>query len=185
MIIELAPPFKKKWIKGYLRQSKDGRMRVDLFNSNSDRTTITYARYLMCVKLGYELRNDLEVDHKNGDHSNDNIENLEVLSKEDHRAKSGKENTMRCLFVCPVCGKELYLSPSRVKIRKTCSSSCNMKRTRQSGKHVGAGVKIDKDHAAKEIRKLRKLGYSDYKIAPTLGVSRSTVLNIRKNFKIV
>jgi len=63
MILELQDPFKSLWKKGYLTTDNDGRKRVSLYNSPMDRSGISYARYLMCVKLGYVLNSDFKVDH--------------------------------------------------------------------------------------------------------------------------
>lgn len=87
-IIELQEPFKSNWKKGYLRYSnKDRRGRVDLYNTNSDRTTISYARYLKSVELGYVVPEGYEVDHKDNDKTNDDINNLQILTEEDNRLK--------------------------------------------------------------------------------------------------
>ena len=90
MVINLEEPYSSLYRKGYLRIPKDGRKMVDLFNSSEDRTTISYARYLMCVNLGYILSKDYEVDHIDRDKNNDDISNLQVLSVEEHRRKTQK-----------------------------------------------------------------------------------------------
>ena len=73
MVIELESPYKEIYRKGYLREDKSGRKRLDLINSKRDRTTISYARYLVSVDLGYVLGQDYEVDHIDTDCSNDEI----------------------------------------------------------------------------------------------------------------
>ena len=44
MVFDLEEPFKSLYRKSYLREDKFGRKRVDLFNSEKDRTTIALAR---------------------------------------------------------------------------------------------------------------------------------------------
>lgn len=107
MVITLEYPFSEIYRKGYLRLSKDGRKRVDLFNTDKDRTTISYARYIMCVKAGHVIPSDYEIDHIDGNNSNDDIENLQVLKLEDHRKKNSFEmstgrSSSEC--ICNFCG---------------------------------------------------------------------------------
>lgn len=85
MKIKLDYPFDMEWKHGYLRvDKKTGRKRLDLYNSPSDRSTISYARYLKCVDLGYILTEDYEVDHRDNNCTNDDLDNLNVLTKEEH-----------------------------------------------------------------------------------------------------
>jgi len=136
MRIHLEEPFKSLWKKGYIRLSKiDGRRRVDLVNCDRDRTTISYARYLMSVKIGRFLNDDEEVDHVDKDCSNDSLDNLKILSKEHHRQKTANERKGRLckLCTCPVCGKEFIREVRQIKkgaIPK-CSRSCNGKQSRK------------------------------------------------------
>lgn len=88
MKLELKNPFRDKWRKGYLRKNNNGRRVVDLYNSCSDRTTISYARYLMSVKLGCLINNDIQVDHIDEDKTNDKISNLQLLSSTENLAKT-------------------------------------------------------------------------------------------------
>lgn len=87
MKLELEEPFASSWKRGYLQKNREGRTIVCLFNSNKDRTTIAYARYLMSVKLGRLLEATEEVDHIDNDKSNDSIENLQLLSGAENRQK--------------------------------------------------------------------------------------------------
>ena len=49
MKIELQEPFKNKWKRAYLRVGNQGRQILDLVNTEQDRTTISYARYLLSL----------------------------------------------------------------------------------------------------------------------------------------
>ena len=137
MVINLEEPYSSLYRKGYLRISKDGRKRVDLFNSNSDRTTISYARYVMCVNLGYVLSKDYEVDHIDRDKNNDDISNLQVLSVEEHRRKNSKEMTTgrTCTeLVCNNCGKLFKRESRAVKYRNHyCDNFCKWSKQKEEG----------------------------------------------------
>lgn len=124
MILELQEPFKSKWNKGYLRTSNDNRKRVDLFNSNNDRTTISYARYLYGIKLGYEVPSHLEVDHRDNDKTNDLIGNLQLLTQEQNRLKQEwyyAEYVQEWYgFECAWCQTNFLLVKAEVKKRIYC-----------------------------------------------------------------
>lgn len=130
MKIELQEPLKSKWKHGYLRESSvDGRKRVDLFNTNDDRTTISYAKYLMIIHLGHEIPDGYEVDHIDEDNTNDVITNLQLLTEEEHRLKnSNRFKTGRTIvkLTCPVCGTEFEREKRQVKVANPkCSRRCN------------------------------------------------------------
>jgi len=128
--IKLKSPFKEKWKSGYLRESKkDGRKRVDLFNSNKDRTTISYARYKLSVKTGKIIPSKYEIDHIDGDKTNDRSKNLQVLSKKEHLAKTLLERPKRkqAKLICPVCNKKFikYVNQIKKGTVPKCSRRCN------------------------------------------------------------
>lgn len=87
MKIELQPPFDKEWKHGYLVTNKENRKMVCLVNDRKTRKTISYARYIMSVKLGRELSKEEQVDHIDNDKTNDSIDNLQILTAEDNLAK--------------------------------------------------------------------------------------------------
>ena len=95
--IEIDPLFADKWDAAYVvHHKKENRRYVILRNSKTDkRTTIQYAKYLMCIKLGRLLNANEQVDHIDGDKMNDSIDNLQVLKREDHLKKTAAENTGR------------------------------------------------------------------------------------------
>lgn len=109
--------------------SPDGRRRVDLVNNSTDRTTTAYSRYLMSVKERRFLSKDEEVDHIDCDESNDTLENLQILSIEEHRFKTSMENSGRTYvkLVCPNCLQHFMKEKRQVKegVNSKCSKSCN------------------------------------------------------------
>lgn len=141
MKIELQEPFASIWRLGYVRTDKVGRKRLDLVNSATERTTIAYARYLMSVELNRFLTDNEEVDHIDGDCSNDCLSNLQVLSKQEHMAKTVKSRSPRksLSLVCPLCEREFVRWDNQIKVSKRtfCSRSCNAKQNRRDGKWLG------------------------------------------------
>lgn len=73
--------------------------------SGLKRTSMTYARYLMCVKENRWLKPNEHVDHINNDKKDDRIENLQILSPKDNIRKSA-EPAIPIVFKCHLCGKE-------------------------------------------------------------------------------
>ena len=86
----------------YLR--KDNRKHVIIVDGEN-RKTVSYPRYLLEQSLGRMLNKDETVDHIDGDFTNDNLENLQILSLADNIRKTTNLNPRKYLtFVCPVCG---------------------------------------------------------------------------------
>lgn len=143
MIIELQEPFKSIWQKGYLQvhANEGNRKYVCLYNSNNNRTLISYARYLMCVKVGYVLPPELEVDHIDDDKTNDAINNLQILTSEQNRYKQHLlilEQQELYYFECPICDRN-FLRDKRQAWKffntgkiPTCSKECGYKQTSQT-----------------------------------------------------
>lgn len=55
--------------------------------NDTTRTTVSYARYLMSVKLGYLVPDHLQVDHIDNNKENDDINNLQLLTPEQNKLK--------------------------------------------------------------------------------------------------
>jgi hypothetical protein len=185
MKIELEEPFKSIWRTGYLRvNDSDGRKRVDLVNNSSDRTTISYARYIMSIQVGYVIGKDYEIDHIDTNKTNDTIENLQILKIEDHSVKSAQERMGRtyvCL-VCSQCNKSYHKELRQLKLENKnqfCSRKCNglfSKNTSGLLSKPKDGKLID------EIKKLAQEGRSGYFIGKRLGISANTALKYMKEF---
>ena len=91
--INLEEPFKSSWKFGYLSTNKDGRKSLKLYKSDNVRRSISYARYLMSVHLGYEIPSHLEVDHINDDKTDDRIGNFELKTHKENYKKYRKHYT--------------------------------------------------------------------------------------------
>lgn len=137
MKIELEKPFSEKWRKGYIVKNPENRQNVILYNSDQDRKTISLARYNMGVKLGHEVPANVQVDHIDNDKTNDSIENLQLLSPGDNRAKEEQRyrDEDQCLYgyECNYCGARFLLTASKRSTRifsgsvlAFCSNKCSI-----------------------------------------------------------
>ena len=111
----------------------EGRMYAQLVNpkNRGDRTTISYARYLMSVKEKRILNDWEHVDHKNDIKIDDRIENLQILTQEENSKKYIQDNNIKKSMVeirCGNCGlvflRELRSVNNNYKVH-FCSRKCN------------------------------------------------------------
>ena len=117
-----------------------------LFNSSKDRSTISYARYLMSVHLKRLLNKDEHVDHINNDKLDDRIENLQILTPEMNNLKMRLYNGIKRAKVklrCPICKIDFWRNKNRTQLNnckkgqitfccKKCSSIFNSHRYKYS-----------------------------------------------------
>lgn len=117
-------------------RNRDNRLTVCLIyvgKKNKRNKLMSYARYLMSVKLDRRLTRDEEVDHIDGDCTNDVYSNLQILSPTENRRKQFKDKAFKekhratlVLFWCPICGKKFKRPKWRTFLgncayTKTCS----------------------------------------------------------------
>lgn len=82
-------PYDDYWLYIVYHSSENRRMANLILQSDiTKRKTVSYARYLMSVHLKRFLTSQEEVDHVDNDKTNDNITNLQILTKEQNREKS-------------------------------------------------------------------------------------------------
>jgi len=105
--ISLDPPYSLDWRFGYLVTNGEGRRTIILFNSNEERTSTSYARYLVSVKEGRYLSKEEHVDHIDNDKTNDCLNNLQILSlKENNKKESERRGRLMVEMLCPCCSKK-------------------------------------------------------------------------------
>lgn len=132
MKIKLEYPYES--YDGYLVTNSENRKNVCLIDKvTKKRTTISYARYLMSVKEQRILFPEEQVDHIDGNKTNDSVNNLQILSKGDNNRKNVMEtNRTRKMvkMICPNCNnifeKPLNMTHLQRKGHYTsCSKKCS------------------------------------------------------------
>ena len=188
MIITLEYPFTELYKAGYTHVGNEGRKLITLKKFNGELVGTSYARYLMAVKLGRFLTDQEEVDHIDNNKTNDDPNNLQILTPEQNREKQRLHyiNSVQQKFdlACPYCGKDFTLTERDMKMKFDyfhknngsgliyCSSSCNAKYNSDTNP---IGRPTDED-LIQRIKSLRRHGLSSYKIADELKISRNTVM---------
>lgn len=108
-------------------QRKDGRWIV-VFGKK----TISYPKWLYEQHHKVKLTDQETIDHIDNNPNNNDISNLQVLSRADNARKSVRRATMSTL-ICPVCKKEFTRRTAVVQYNKNirknagpyCSHSCS------------------------------------------------------------
>lgn len=162
--------------------NKEPRRNVVLYNNDTDRTTISYAKYLKTIELGRFIPDGYEVDHIDSDPLNDSLENLQVLTVEEHKEhkeKTARESSaIKYELVCKQCGTIFFKQESRIsKVAKNtfCSKQCVGKYTTSNGEYAGGKKKVTED-SAKEIKRMHSEGLTAYRIGKILGISAVTAM---------
>jgi hypothetical protein len=118
---------------GYIVTNSENRKNLCLVHKvTKKRTTIAYARYLMSVKEARVLTKLEEVDHIDGNKTNDVLNNLQIVSKVENIKKSRIERGISrkmIRFICDGCGEVhvKYLNQSHLQKGNkftSCSKKC-------------------------------------------------------------
>lgn len=111
-----------------------GRKLISLYSSHIDKLMREYARYLVEVKEQRLLGPDEEVDHVDNDCTNDDVDNLQILSNSDHRYKTDAfKGTLNVVMFCPICKQKFIRRYTWTHLRhddwvmSMCSIECNSK----------------------------------------------------------
>ncbi|RTK92194.1 MAG: hypothetical protein EKK61_05670 [Rickettsiales bacterium] len=117
MKINLEYPFSNDWRLGYIVTNPENRKVVILYNNKIQRSSISYARYLMSISLKRYLNDDEHADHIDNNKTNDIIENLQILTQKENNKKSGKGRTYLS-FTCPICNIKFKIEKRQSKNKK-------------------------------------------------------------------
>ena len=127
MVEQISEYYKeKRYDKVYIIINKENRKTALLRGCNcKKKLTLSYAKYLYTSHYQCDVPIGEEIDHINGDKTDDRIENLQKISKAYNirKDRKGQEMVMR---KCPVCGVE-FLFPSRnlsTRPNPCCSRRC-------------------------------------------------------------
>lgn len=112
MVEQISDYYKQKgYVKVYINTNKEPRRVATLMSKDGKMTSMSYAKYLYTSCYKCDIPIGEEIDHINGDKTDDRIENLQKISKEYNLRKDRKGQEMM-MCKCPVCGVE-FLFPSR------------------------------------------------------------------------
>lgn len=129
--------------------------------SGLKRHTIAFARYLVATNLKRFLTKDEEVDHIDNDKSNDIIENLQILSREENISKYATYHGKKYVELrCPICKKLFELPKGQSYLQKhskynCCSVECNskIKSITNSGSNISLLLKLIEGNFVREFVK--------------------------------
>jgi len=143
-----------KKVYGPYTRKQDGRQIVILKTPGSvyDTQTVSYPKYLVETYLNRYLEPNETVDHIDGDFHNNSLNNLRVVSREEHCRSHAKQKEIHIKH-CIVCGKEFSTNNN---YRKTCGSkSCGGKSAHLNGYNKG-NTSIRKSNTYKDNRGILK-----------------------------
>lgn len=84
---------------------KDGRQHVVLVEEDKKKQTVSYPKFLMEQELGGQLKPNETIHHKDGDFTNNDLNNLIVIDRKDHTSWDTKR-VKKVKFICKWCGEE-------------------------------------------------------------------------------
>lgn len=133
MKMELKEPFLEDFKAAYVNISTQNRRVTLLVRKDGSKTSMSYARYLMCCKENRFLSKEEHVDHIDNNCMNDVIENLQILSQKENNDKKDLFYKIKLAeeieLVCPIC-EVSFKRPSRNtkhKLQKGKTPCCSRK----------------------------------------------------------
>lgn len=131
MRIDISEFYKNKgYDYAYLLTNNENRKMVCMRKKCGKRTTISYAKYLYTSHYNCDVDSDCQVDHINGDKTDDRIENLQVISK-CYNIKKDHQHKTYVMLKCPICGNEFLFEARNLSTHSNpcCSRSCGGKQS--------------------------------------------------------
>mgnify|MGYP000004505542 FL=1 len=132
MKLILEYPYNNDWKNGYLVVNGENRKTLILYNKGK-RSSTSYARYIVATSIGRYLLDTEHVDHIDNDKTNDNLENLRIVSgSENNQKEANKRGRLLVEIKCPICSKlftrrrgNTHLVNSRKSFLTFCSVECS------------------------------------------------------------
>lgn len=127
----------------YLR--RDGRKHVVLVFPDLTKKTVSYPRYLVEMSIGRQLQDIEDIHHKDGDFTNNCLDNLEIVAVSKHRSGHAKKYFPREVS-CIWCRKTFMQT---AKQHRNCEDNrrrgkkgpfCSRKCSGQYGVHIQKGA---------------------------------------------
>lgn len=100
-------------VYGPYQDKIDNRMRCIIVHDNGRKQTVSYPRLVMESYLGVTLDPSEDIHHIDGDVTNNNIENLEVVYHKDHCKEHSLKYKEPIVVNCFYCGTEFELNTKR------------------------------------------------------------------------
>lgn len=165
---------------------ESGRKATRLHYDDGTKKVTSWARYIYELNYG-EIPENYEVDHIDENCTNDNIDNLQLLTSEENIEKYYRNNPAPTIsFICPTCKKdfkrlERYYKHNQInqkKIGPFCSRKCAgiFNRNNQVLKSDGKIILIEDDPITLEmVEKYFSGNYSYRKLAEEYNLHHTTV----------
>lgn len=141
MQIKLQEPFGEYYAGYKVFHKTEGRHMLCLLRYDGTRTTMSWARYLLCVRLGQLLPDGIDADHIDNNKTNDSPDNLQPLPKVCNLEKSRRPATMVEL-VCPMCAKVFTRPRRQTHLVKGGLPTCCSRRCGGQRSHITAREKV-------------------------------------------
>ena len=109
-------------IYGPYTSKKDGRSRVVLVHKTTKKkTTLSYPKYLLELKLGRYLKSNEQAHHRDEDFTNNVDSNLELLVLGEHQKLHNPKLHVATEEICVECGTLFIMSSEHHRNRATAS----------------------------------------------------------------
>ena len=171
----------KGYSKIYHNINKENRHVVTLSGNNVKSLWMTYGKYIYTSHYKCDVQPGDNVDHINGDKTDDRLENLQVISGKYNRQKDVNPREM-VVCVCPICGEEFLFNKKDLSTHPNpcCGRSCGGQKSIITARENFEGYLPSRALIRGEIKdkiiELRKQGLSAYKIAEQIpNISRQTI----------
>ena len=116
-------------------KGQDNRLRIILKFNDGTKKSLSYPKYLMELYLNRYLTNDETIDHIDRNPLNNNIENLRVLSRQEH-CRNDVFRNKDVIVTCQYCKKKFTIPGNKLHCRNRadrhqsgyfCSRQCSGK----------------------------------------------------------